>query len=97
MRLERHQSNGLQIAEFLENHPRVTEVNYPGLESFPQYELGKQQMNGYTGMMTFKLATANLEKIKAFVNALELFQIGVSWGGHESLVYVPADKLFKRA
>lgn len=95
MRMERHQQNALVVAEFLEQHPQVDSVQYPGLKSFPQYELGQRQMSGYTGLMAFKLKIDNIDKIKAFVNALEVFKIGVSWGGHESLVYVPAISYLK--
>jgi len=95
MRVERHQENALKVASFLEAHPKVSLVNYPGLPSFPQYELGKRQMSGYTGLLSFRLATEDLSKIKAFVNGLNVFKIGVSWGGHESLVYVPAISYLK--
>ena len=43
------------VAEFLESHPKIEMVNYPGLKSFPQYELGKSQMTGYSGLMSFQL------------------------------------------
>ena len=76
-------------------HPKVAKVRYPGLESAPQYALFKKQMGGSTGLMSFNLKTNELEQIKAFVNHLKLFQIGVSWGGHESLVYVPAISYLK--
>ena len=95
IRLERHQHNAMAVAEFLENHPKVNSVRYPGLKSFSQYKLGKKQMSGYTGLMSFRLKTPIREEIKAFVNGLKIFQIGVSWGGHESLVYVPAISYFK--
>lgn len=90
MRLRQHQESGLIVAKFLEQHPKVATVNYPGLESFPQYELGQKQMSGYTGLLSFRLKTENLEEVKAFFNGLEIFRIGVSWGGHESLIYALA-------
>ena len=95
IRMEQHQKNGLLVAKFLESHPKIQKVNYPGLESFPQYQLGKQQMSGFTGLMSFQLKTTNLDSIKTFFNGLELFQIGVSWGGHESLIYAPAISYLK--
>ena len=95
MRVERHQSNALAVAEFLESSPKIEQVHYPGLKSFPQYERGKEQMSGYTGLLSFKLKSTDLERIKTFVNSLEVFQIGVSWGGHESLVYAPAISYLK--
>ncbi len=95
IRMDQHQKSGLEVANFLENHPKIAKVNFPGLKSFPQYELAKQQMSGTTGLMSFQLKTANLDKIKTFFNGLELFQIGVSWGGHESLIYAPAISYLK--
>ncbi|PAB60839.1 cystathionine gamma-lyase [Anaeromicrobium sediminis] len=90
MRMDRHQSNGMMVAKFLESHPKVKTVRYPGLESHPQHKLAKSQMKGFTGLMSFELHTEDLDKIKGFVNVLNYFKIGVSWGGHESLIYAPA-------
>jgi cystathionine beta-lyase/cystathionine gamma-synthase len=90
MRLRSHAESALEVARFLEAHPAVKRVHWPGLESHPQHGLAKRQMEGFTGLMAFTLATEDVAKTKAFVNALEFFQIGVSWGGHESLVYAPA-------
>ncbi|MCP4725339.1 MAG: aminotransferase class I/II-fold pyridoxal phosphate-dependent enzyme [bacterium] len=95
IRMLKHQENAMEIAYFLEDHPNVNKVNYPGLESFPQHELGKKQMQGCSGLMSFELCTDDLDRIKAFVNNLEIFRIGVSWGGHESLVYAPAISYLK--
>lgn len=90
MRMERHQRNAMMVAEFLEQHPKIKKVNYPGLKSCPQYELGKKQMSGYSGLMSFVIDTDDVQELKNFVNSLDLFSIGVSWGGHESLISVPA-------
>lgn len=95
IRLAKHQENALQVAKFLESHPKVKKVYYPGIKSFEQYELGKKQMDGYTGLMAIDLDCKDLDKIKAFVNRLEYFYIGVSWGGFESLVYAPAISYLK--
>ncbi len=95
VRMEKHQQNALKVAEFLESHPKISLVRYPGLKSFPQYELGKKQMNGYTGLLSFRLATEDLDKVKSFFNSLNLFHKGVSWGGFESLVYAPAISYIK--
>lgn len=89
-RMRGHGENAMEVAKFLEGHSKVSKVIYPGLPSHPQYDLGREQMSGCTGLMTFELNTKNLEEIKTFVNSLEYFSIGVSWGGHESLIYVPA-------
>ncbi|GLX80401.1 cystathionine gamma-synthase [Thalassotalea insulae] len=90
LRMEKHQQNALKVANFLHQHDGIEKVNYPGLVSFPQYKLANKQMTGYSGLMSFQLKTCTLTQVKLFVNSLQLFQIGVSWGGHESLVYAPA-------
>ena len=95
IRMKQHQENAMKIAAYLESHPKINQVLYPGLKSFKQYELAKKQMTGYSGLLSFILATEDLNKIKKFVNSLEIFKIGVSWGGHESLVYVPAISYLK--
>lgn len=94
-RLKVHQENALQVAQYLEEHSAVSKVYHPGLTSHPQYELGQRQMSGTSGLMGFELATDDLPSIKKFFNGLELFQIGVSWGGHESLIYAPAISYLK--
>lgn len=95
IRMDQHQKSAIAVANFLENHPKIESINYPGLVSFDQYELGKKQMTGYSGLMSFRLKTNDLDKIKQFFNGLSLFQIGVSWGGHESLIYAPAISYLK--
>lgn len=95
MRLKQHQENAMAVAQFLEKHPKIANVTYPGLPSFPQYELGQKQMKGYGGLLAFQLKTTDLKKIKAFFDGLAIFQKGVGWGGHESLVYVPAISYLK--
>lgn len=95
IRMKAHQENALAVAQYLENHPKIAQVTHPGLKSFPQYELGQKQMQGYGGLLSFRLNTEDLEQIKAFFNGLELFKIGVSWGGHESLIYAPAISYLK--
>jgi len=95
IRMQRHQENAMQVAQFLEQHQQVAFVRYPGLTSFPQYELGKKQMSGYSGLLSFQLKTNELEKIKSFYNALKMFHKGVSWGGFESLAYAPAISYLK--
>ncbi len=95
MRMERHQKNAMMVAEFLEKHPKIRVVNYPGLKSFPQHELALKQMTGFSGLMSFVIDTEDVQELKNFVNSLELFSIGVSWGGHESLVHAPAISYLK--
>ena len=95
IRMQKHMSNAMTIAKHLEKHPKVDEVYYPGLASFPQFQLGQKQMSGYSGLLSFKLATTDIAQIKAFVDALEIFKLGVSWGGHDSLVYAPVISYLK--
>lgn len=95
IRMKEHQSNTRKVIELLQNHEAVEKIYYPGIPSFDQYELAKQQMTGFSGLFAFELKSDNLDKIKKFVNSLQLFKIGVSWGGHESLVYAPAISYLK--
>jgi len=95
IRMQRHQENAMKVAQFLEQHPQIELVRYPGLPSFPQYELGKKQMSGYSGLLSFQLKTNDIEEIKTFYNALKMFHRGVSWGGFESLAYAPAISYLK--
>lgn len=88
VRMERHSRNAMEIAEFLAQHPKVNHVNYPGLASFPQYELAQKQMKGYSGLLSFEIDT-DAAGVRRFLNSLTYFQIGVSWGGFESLAYAP--------
>lgn len=89
LRMEKHQENGLKIARFLENHRSVRKVNYPGLESSPDYELGKKQLKGYSGLMSFELGSDSFESVKEVINTCKVLKIGVSWGGYESLILSP--------
>tara|TARA_Y100000739_G_scaffold224488_1_gene228991 strand:- start:693 stop:1085 length:393 start_codon:yes stop_codon:yes gene_type:complete len=84
----RHNENGQKVAEFLEMHPRVDRVLYPGLSSHEQYDLAKRQMNGFTGMVSVDVGT--LERTKALTENLRIFSLAESLGGVESLVNVPA-------
>lgn len=88
VRMERHNANGLAVARFLQDHPRVDRVLYPGLESHEQHELAKRQMSGFTGMVSIDVGT--LERAKALTEGLELFSLAESLGGVESLISVPA-------
>lgn len=85
VRMPAHQAAATLVARFLEAHPRVRAVHYPGLESHPQHALGQRQMSGCSGLLSLEL-DADLDGVRAFTNALRVFAIGVSWGGYESLV-----------
>ncbi|MBM7565285.1 trans-sulfuration enzyme family protein [Paenibacillus sacheonensis] len=88
VRMRQHQESALRIAAFLEAHPLVDRVLYPGLPSHPQYELGRSQMSGYSGLIGF-VPKGSREAIASFMKSLRLFQEGPSWGGFESLVNSP--------
>jgi cystathionine beta-lyase/cystathionine gamma-synthase len=85
VRLKQHQENAMQVARFLEEHPKVERVLYPGLPSHPQYDLGRKQMSGYSALLSFVPKGTDTE-IASMVDALRYFQKGPSWGGFESLV-----------
>jgi cystathionine beta-lyase len=85
VRMDRHQQSGLAVARFLEEHPKVAWVHYPGLPSHPQYELGRRQMRGSSGLLSFELDEPGREAACRVVDGLRYFGIGVSWGGFESL------------
>jgi cystathionine gamma-lyase len=89
VRMKQHQENALKISHFLENHPKVDKVIYPGLPSHPQYRLAQQQMNGFGGMISVELKT-NIEGTKQFVENLKYFLIAESLGGVESLIEIPS-------
>lgn len=89
LRMDRHCSSALAIAQFLEDHPAVESVTYPGLSSFPQYALATRQMEMPGGMIAFELK-GGLEAGRRFMNALSLFSRAVSLGGAESLAQHPA-------
>ncbi len=88
VRMERHNRNGLAVARWLEGHPNVDRVIYPGLESHPQHALAASQMSGFTGMVSADVGT--LERAKAFTENTRLFSLAESLGGVESLISVPA-------
>jgi methionine-gamma-lyase len=89
IRIDRGQENAQKVAEFLEKHPKVEWVKYPGLLSHPQYELGKQQMRGSGTMISFGLKTG-LTGGKILMNNVHLALLAVSLGGVETLIQHPA-------
>ena len=89
LRMERHCSNGMAIAQWLEKHPRVEQVVYPGLPSHPQHELASRQMSGYGGMMSVVLR-GDLETTRTMLEHVRLFALAESLGGVESLIEHPA-------
>lgn len=88
LRMERHCSNALEIARWLEEQPQVKSVSYPGLKSHPQHDLARQQMRGFGGMVTMVLKT-DLAGTRRFLENTELFALAESLGGVESLINHP--------
>ncbi len=89
IRIERAQQNALQIARYLEKHPKIEWVLYPGLESHPQHELAKKQMKGFGALMSFGLK-GGLEAGKKMMDNVKLATLAVSLGGIETLIQHPA-------
>lgn len=85
VRLERHQKSALEVARWLETRPEVARVLHPALESFPGHDLWKRDFCGASGLFSFVLAGGGKREAHAFLDALELFGLGYSWGGYESL------------
>ncbi len=89
LRMQRHNENGLAVAEFLNNHPRVDHVYYPGLASHPQHEVAKRQMRGFGGLVTFTIKDADWRETANVVDGVKIPRIGPSLGGPESLIEQP--------
>jgi methionine-gamma-lyase len=87
--VEKAQETAQKLALFLKDHPEVEWVNYPGLESHPQHELAKKQMNGFGSMLCFGLK-GGFEAGKRMINSVKLCTLAVSLGGIESLIQHPA-------
>lgn len=91
LRLQRHSENGQKIAEFLQNHPKVKDVIYPGLASHPQHDLAKRQMpNGFGGMVSFNFKSGEKADAVKFLEHVKVFTLAESLGGVESLANHPA-------
>jgi methionine-gamma-lyase len=88
VRWDRINENAVKVAEFLDNHPKIDHVNYPGLKSFPQYELAKRQMDGPGGMMSFELK-GGLDAGRKLMNSVKLCSLAVSLGAVETLISHP--------
>lgn len=89
VRMQRHEENAMKVAEFLEKHPLVEKVTYPGLTSHLQHELAKKQMKGFGGMITFFIK-GGIENSRKFLENVKIFMLAESLGGVESLIEHPA-------
>lgn len=89
LRMKEHELNACAVAQFLEAHPSVERVYYPGLQSHPQHELARKQMKGFGGMVSF-VVKGGLESAKAVLHSTKLFQLAESLGGVKSLICHPS-------
>ncbi len=88
IRIKRQNENAMAVAEFLKTHPKVKTVNYPGLQTHPDYEIAKRQMTGFGGMLSFELE-ADFEQTKVFMDHLKEIKLATSLGGVTSLATQP--------
>jgi cystathionine beta-lyase/cystathionine gamma-synthase len=88
IRMVQHNANGLALAQYLEKHPKVKRVYYPGLPSHPQHDLARRQMRGFGGMLSFEMGS--LDAARAVLNHVRLHALAESLGGVESLISHPA-------
>ncbi len=89
LRMQRHNENGQRVAEFLDSHPRVEKVYYPGLPSHPSHDIASVQMKGYGGLITFVVKDADWVATSRIVDASKLARIAASLGGVETLIEQP--------
>ncbi len=90
LRMERHCENGIKIAHFLRNHPKVGKVYWCGFEDHPGYAIAKKQMRGFGGMMSFALKDDSVDTAKKVLSSTKIFALAESLGGVESLINHPA-------
>ncbi len=88
VRMRQHSENGMAVAQYLASHPKVKLVHFPGLPSHPQYELGRKQMRGPGGMLSFE--TGSIENARTVLNSVRLCSLAESLGGVETLISHPA-------
>lgn len=90
LRVQRHCENGEKVVAFLENHPKINTVYYPGLPNHPHHEIAKKQMKGFGGMVSFTFRSGKKEDAISFLEQLKVFTLAESLGGVESLANHPA-------
>ena len=95
-RMDAHEAAGLRIANWLSERPEVSQVLHPALEQHPDHVIWKRDFTGSNGLFSVILNTVSPEGLKRFFDALELFSMGFSWGGFESLI-IPCDPQLKRS
>ena len=87
-----HQRQALQVAHWLQQHPQVKRVFHPALPDHPSHALWKRDFTGSNGLVTFELVDSDPLLLERFIDGLQLFGLGASWGGFESLVIVASVK-----
>jgi cystathionine beta-lyase len=97
VRMRQQMANALQVARWLQSHPGVKRVIYPALESDPGHAIWKRDFTGAASLFSFVLQPAGEAQVRAFMNALEVFGIGSSWGGFESLAIVARIERYRTA
>jgi len=90
LRMKAHCENGIAVANFLKNHPKIEKVYWPGFPEHPNHEIAKKQMRGFGGMISIVLKNASLEDTFKFASSFEVFTLAESLGGVESLINHPA-------
>ena len=85
VRMERHCENAMKIAQWLEKHPKVDRVYYPGLESHPTHEIAKKQMRGFSGMMSVDIK-GGMDAVRIVMNNVKVFSLATSLGNVDSLI-----------
>jgi len=90
LRMQRHCENAEQVADFLESHPKVEDVYYPGIPNHPNHEIARNQMRGFGGMISFTLKGNHMEDALQVLSGTKLFSLAESLGGVESLIGHPA-------
>lgn len=97
LRLQRHQESALGIARWLERQPQVAKVLHPALESHPQHALWKRDFTGSSGVFSFVTTQAPFDAVKAMLDGMDLFALGRSWGGFESLAMTLDPRVIRSA
>jgi methionine-gamma-lyase len=94
LRMQKHSANAMEVATFLESHPKISQVRYPGLESHPQHDVAARQMSEFSGMMTFSIHAEMMDNF-TFLENLNIITHAVSLGHDQSLIiYVPTGFFF---
>lgn len=89
LRMKKHAENAQGVAEFLENHPKVSKVSYPGLPSHSMHHVAKEQMSGFSGMISFEL-TGGIPAGRTLMNSVQIAQLAESLGSVETMITHPA-------